>query len=78
MTLSAADRREDCEPWEERIADIQKEEYYKDSPDKLTGSTIEEWDNYQKKNWKCYKCHFTSTTFLNFIPKNKQIKIIKK
>ena len=71
MTLNASEREEDCKPYEQEIDNIYKnyQEYYKDSPQDLVGSTIEEWDEYQDFNWRCYKCKYNSPTFLDFISK---------
>ena len=71
MTLSASDRAEDCEPWEDAINEVHNnyEAYYKASPKGLEGSTIEAWDKFSDYDWECYKCDFTSPTFLDFIPK---------
>ena len=73
MTLSASERAEDCEPYENEIEEVHNDykTYYKDTPNDLTGYTIEAWDNFLEHNWRCYQCKFSSPTFLDFIPKNK-------
>ena len=79
MTLNATERNEECEPLYERIREVENDytTYYKDSPNDLVWSTVEEWDNYRKikKNsidrdyWYSYECKYQSPTFLDFVPK---------
>ena len=71
MTLNASERAEDCEPYEKAIEEINAnyKTYYKDSPSDLMGSTIEAWDTFYEYKWECWKCYYTSPTFLDFIPK---------
>ena len=74
MTLNASERAEDREPYEKDIEEIYAnyEEYYKDSPSDLEGSTIKEWDDFLDYKWECGKCEYTSPTFLDFISKQKK------
>ena len=71
MTLNASERAEDREPYEEDLEKVYAnfQVYYKDSPSDLEGSTIKAWNDFYENKWGCRKCKYTSTTFLDFIPK---------
>ena len=71
MTLNASERAEDREPYEKDLEEVYAnfQVYYKDSPSDLEGSTIKAWNDFYENKWSCLKCKYTSTTFLDFIPK---------
>ena len=79
MTSNDTERNEEFKPLYERIHEINSDykTYYKNSPNDLVWSTVEEWDNYIKIKesildngyWTCYEFRYPSPTFLDFVPR---------